>query len=113
RWCSRRDPGVGPCSAVTFPVPTRRLAIAAALASLLVLVGPAPWPALLVVDGLLLLVALADWLLALPPQKVGVERDLPGVVPLGQEVELVWRVRNPADRKLRGTLADELFPSLP
>lgn len=97
---------------MTFPVPTRRLAIVAALASLLVLVGPAPWPAVLAVNGVLLLLAVADWLLAVPPEKIGVERDMPGVVPLGQQVEIAWRVSNPANRRLRVALADELFPSL-
>ncbi|MDQ6909189.1 MAG: DUF58 domain-containing protein [Actinomycetota bacterium] len=97
---------------MTFPVPTRRLAIVSALASLLVLVGPAPWPAVFALNGVLLLLAVADWLLAVPPEKIGVERDVPGVVPLGQPVEIAWRVSNPANRRLSVALADELFPSL-
>ncbi|MDQ6928030.1 MAG: DUF58 domain-containing protein [Actinomycetota bacterium] len=92
-------------------MPTRRLAVVVAVASLLVLLGPSPGPEFLVVNGLLLLVGVADWFLATPPKAVGVERELPGVVPLGQRFDIVWRVRNPADRALRVTLADELFPS--
>ncbi|HUQ63727.1 MAG TPA: DUF58 domain-containing protein [Acidimicrobiales bacterium] len=95
-----------------FPVPTWRLAVVVALASLLVLAGPWPWPAFLIVNGLLLVLALIDWARATPPDRVSVERELPGVVPLGQSVEIAWRVRNPADRQLRVALADELFPSL-
>ncbi|HEX8770797.1 MAG TPA: DUF58 domain-containing protein, partial [Acidimicrobiales bacterium] len=97
---------------MTLPVPTWRLALVAALASLIVLLGPAPTPAILMLNGLVLVLAMADWVLAVPPRTIDVERELPGVVPLGQEVEVVWRVRNPADRRLRVTLADELFPSL-
>jgi len=95
------------------PVPTWRLALAAALAAVVVLLTPlAPWTTLLVVNGALLLAALVDWLRAPAPSSLAVDRELPGVVGLGAEAEVVWRVRNPHRRAVRVRLADELGPSL-
>jgi uncharacterized protein (DUF58 family) len=98
-------------------VPTRRLAVVAALASLVVLVLPGDtagslWGWLLAVNGALLVVALLDAILAPSPGSVVIERDLPTGVALGGEAELTWTVRNPGRRRLRVALADELAPSL-
>jgi len=96
-----------------MPLPTRRLAAAAAMASLLVLVLPLePGWSLLLVNGLLLAAAAGDWAAATRPGTVSVQRDLPGVVPLDAGAEVAWRVGNPSGRTLRLTLADELAPSL-
>ena len=95
-----------------MPVPTGRLAIAAAVASVLVL-GFEPPTGLFVVNGGLLAVFLADWLLAArPAAAVEVTRELPGVVPLDGAAEVVWRLRNRTGRRLHVRLADELAPSL-
>ena len=67
-----------------MPVPTWRLVVAAAVGSLVVLVLPVRPPAgLWVVNGVLLVAAVADWLLAVRPRDLEVERELPGIVPLG------------------------------
>ena len=101
-----------------MPLPTRRLALAALGVAVLVLVLPdAALPAsiplgLLVLDGLLLVVATVDALLAPAPSVVGVDRELPAVLSLGATGEVVWQVRNPAPRRARIALADELAPSL-
>ena len=100
-----------------MPVPTWLLAAAAALASAAVLVLPLPAPlGLLLVDGVLLAAAVADWLLAPRPADLDVERELPGIVPLGGDARLIWRVANRrgpgARRPARVRLADELAPSL-
>jgi uncharacterized protein (DUF58 family) len=99
---------------VARPVPTRRLAAAAALASLIVLAlpGDGVLAPLLVVNGVLLVVALVDALVAVDPQALEVERDLPGVLVLRTEGQVRWRIRNPTDRRLRVALADQLAPSL-
>ena len=95
-----------------MPVPTARLALVAAVASVAVL-GFDPPGGLLVVDGALLVAFLGDWLLApRPAAAVDVQRELPGVVPLGGDAEIVWRVRNRTGRRLHVRLADELAPSL-
>ncbi len=96
-----------------WPVPTWRLAAAAAVASLLVLVSPVrPLAVLLVLNGVLLAVAALDWARAPRPDVLEVERELPGVVGLDSPAEVVWTVRSPLRRSVRVRLADELAPSL-
>jgi uncharacterized protein (DUF58 family) len=102
------------------PVVTWRLVVAAAVGSLVVLVLPAPPPlGLWVVNGVLLAAAVADWLLAVPPADLEVDRELPGIVPLGTEARVTWRIAHrpgrdprPAGRGIRVRVADELAPSL-
>ena len=94
-----------------IPVPTRRLAAVVALSALVVLALPFG-ARLLLVDGVLALAAIVDWLLAPRPERVGVERELPGVLALGATGEVVWRLHNPTSRRLRVALADDLAPSL-
>jgi uncharacterized protein (DUF58 family) len=95
-------------------VPTRRLAAVAAVAALLVLALPARGllGPLLVVNGALLALALADALLALDPGHLHVERELPPVLVLRSAGEVRWTLHNPSERRLRVSLADELAPSL-
>ena len=96
-----------------MPVPTRRLAAVLAVASLAVLALPGdPLVTLLVVDGLILLVALIDLLLAPAPSSIEVARDLPGVVSLGAEATVAWRLRCRSRRRVPVLVADELAPSL-
>jgi uncharacterized protein (DUF58 family) len=117
------------------PVLTWRLVAAAAVGSLVVLLLPVPPPlGLWVVNGVLLVAAAADWLLAARPADLEVERELPGIVPLGAEARVTWRIshrpgpdpgaegsggpgRDPrpavlAGRGIRVRVADELAPSL-
>jgi uncharacterized protein (DUF58 family) len=113
------------------PVLTWRLVLAAAVGSLVVLLLPVRPPAgLWVVNGALLVAAAADWALGARPGDLEVERDLPGIVPLGTEAQVTWRIahrpgrrrgrrepaaRDPLPRPRRGLrvrMADELAPSL-
>ncbi len=96
------------------PVPTRRLAVVAAMGALLALVLPgrgllAP---LLVLDVMLVGLALVDALLAVDPNGLQVERSLPPVLVLRGEGEVCWTLWNPSARRLRVSLADDLAPSL-
>jgi uncharacterized protein (DUF58 family) len=115
--------GPGPGRRWSVPVPTWRLVVAAAVGSLAVLLVPVRPPlGLWVVNGVLLVAAVADWLLAVRPGALEVARDLPGIVPLGAEARIVWRVsgggsvggggRGRLGRGVRVRLADELAPSL-
>jgi len=99
---------------VSVPLPTRRLAAVAALlaGALLVLPGDAVRLPLLVANGVLLVVALVDALLAVDPRTLEIERELPPVVVLRTPAEVRWSVRNPTGRTVRVALADELAPSL-
>jgi uncharacterized protein (DUF58 family) len=97
----------------SLPVPTGRLALVAALASVLVAAFPGDsTTGLLVVNGLLLVLALVDWWRAPRPSTIDVERHVPGIVSLGQRAEISWLVVNPTSRRLRLALADDLAPSL-
>jgi uncharacterized protein (DUF58 family) len=95
------------------PVPTARLAAAAALAALVVAVVPGTvLTRLAVVNGVLLVAALGDWLLAPRARSLRIERELPAVITLGSSAPARWRIRNELDRSVRVTIADELAPSL-
>jgi uncharacterized protein (DUF58 family) len=96
-----------------MPVPTPRLALVAAVASIAVLALPFGWPAsVLAVDALVLLAALADWLAAPRPGVIAIDRELPAVVSLGGEIELTWQVTNPTGWAVKVGVADDLAPSL-
>ena len=96
-----------------MPVPTARFAVVAALAAVVVALVPGSLVVrLLVVDGVLVAVALADWVLAPRGRTLSIERRLPRVVTLGSEAEVGWRVTNHARRAVRVRVADELAPSL-
>jgi len=96
-----------------MPVPMPRLAIVAAAAALLVALFPGPpWAGLVVVDGVLVVAAVIDLARTVAPGAVGIDREIPGVVPTDLPGELVLRIRNPSERRLRLAVADELAPSL-
>src|SRR3981081_756182 len=96
-----------------MPVPTGRLALAAAAGAVVVLVLPFGAPiGLLIVVAALVLAAAADVVLAAAPSTVGVVRQLPGVLPLGAEGQVAWTVTNPLAHTLRVAIADQLAPSL-
>jgi uncharacterized protein (DUF58 family) len=83
----------------SVPVPTWRLVAAAAVGSLVVLLLPVGPPAgLWVVNGVLLLAAVADWVLAVRPDDLRVERDLPGIVPLGHQAQVTWSISHRPQR---------------
>ena len=96
-----------------MPIPTRRLAAVLAVASLAVLALPdRGLTSLLLVDGVVLVVALVDRLLTPAPGRIEVARDLPGVVTLGAEATIAWRLRSGSRRRVWVLVADELAPSL-
>jgi uncharacterized protein (DUF58 family) len=94
-----------------MPVPTRRLAVVAGVAAVVLVAFGSPM-LFLGVNAVLVLVAVLDALAAPPDEAVAVERDLPEAVTLGQRVPLTWRVRNRSGRAVRLAVADELAPSL-
>ncbi len=94
-----------------MPIPTRRLALVAAVASILVLALDGGW-AFLVVNAALVVLALVDWALAARPGVIQLVRRMPEVIPLGRRDELTWEITNPTGRAQRVAFADELAPSL-
>lgn len=95
-------------------VPTRRLALVAAVASLGLLAVPGEAVAMpvLALSMALVVAALIDAAAAVDPSQLEVARDVPSVVVLRTTAEIRWTVRNPTGRRLRVALADELAPSL-
>jgi uncharacterized protein (DUF58 family) len=97
-----------------MPVPTWRLSVIAAAASVVVLLSPLDpaFVSVVIINVVLLAIAVGDGLLAVRPSTIHVTRAVPGVVSLDGTAEVVWRVANPTGRRLRLRLADELAPSL-
>lgn len=95
------------------PVPTGRLALVAALASIAVALFPGdPTRGLLAINVTLLVIALVDWYVAAAPAQLAIERHVPGIVALDQPASISWTVANPTSRRQRVLFADELAPSL-
>ena len=95
-----------------MPIPTRRLAIDAAVAAVVVVLASQTGTALLVVNAVLAAVFAADWLVTASPRGFAVERDVPGVVALNVPATVTWQIRNPRARPVTVRLADALVPSL-
>ncbi len=97
-------------------LPTRRLAIVAAIAAAGLLAYPGGrvdvWVAAAVLTTLLALIALADAAIATSPGMLVLRREHPPVVVAGREATITWEVHSESSRSLRVGLADELAPSL-
>jgi len=93
------------------PTPTLRAA------ALLGALGAGVWfaPVTLPFWAPVLLVAVAvgvdSWLVP-SPWRLAMDRELPGVVGLGGDAEVVWRVHNATGRRVSVAVADDLPPSL-
>ena len=96
-----------------MPVLLRRGVIAAVILAALAAVLPVSFPkGLLLTDGFLLAVLVVDWLLAVRPAEVTIERILPASAPLGQPAAMQWKLSGPMRRRVKVHLADQLAPSL-
>lgn len=96
-----------------MPVPTRRLAVVAAVSSVALVVLPgASWWRLAAVNAVLVLVVVLDVLLAPSPRRIGVRRAVAPVLGLAVPATLTWEIANPVRRPLRVGVADDLAPSL-
>jgi uncharacterized protein (DUF58 family) len=94
-------------------VPTRRLALVAALlAPVAFWLSGNLWLWLLGLANALVAVAVVDAFAGPAPGRIGVTRSLPTGVSLGGEGEVSWAVTNTTRRRTRVRIADELAPSL-
>jgi uncharacterized protein (DUF58 family) len=94
-----------------FPYPTRRMVVLWALTAIVLIVADVGW-AFWIVNGVLLVLLLVDWLLATAPDRIQVERGMPEIISLGADGPIGWFVTNPTGRTQRLSFADELAPSL-
>jgi uncharacterized protein (DUF58 family) len=94
-------------------IPTRRLALAVAIASVLWLL-PGRVGFYSGIAGLIAVAVLAvvDWVLLPGKRGVIVERELPGVVGIGDRASGTYTVRSAWPRKLRLELQDEMPPAI-
>lgn len=95
-----------------IPVLTGRFAVVASAPALVLLLVGRSWASIAVVNAVVVAAGVWDWWRCPAPQRVGVERLAPAVVPLGSPAAFSWRLTNPLDRPLRVQIADELAPSL-
>lgn len=98
---------------ISLPAVSGRLGAAAAAVALFLLLAPSRQGlALWAANGVLAILVLVDLALAVSPSRVTIGRELPGIVPLGGEATVAWRVTNPTARSLKVEVADDLAPSL-
>jgi len=90
---------------------TGRAAIVAALGAVVVLLTPSPGRAMLAVAVLVVVLVLADVLLAGSTKPLTLRRGGPGLVRLGESVDLELLVQNRGRRRVRGLLRDAWPPS--
>jgi uncharacterized protein (DUF58 family) len=101
-------------------LPTRRLAILAALVAVAMLAFPLTGAAddlpivwsVVAVTAVLVAIGLLDGLIGTNPRQLVLERRHPPVIEVGHEGPITWVVRSDARRRLRVRVADELAPSL-
>jgi uncharacterized protein (DUF58 family) len=94
------------------PVLTSRLALLAAACAVVIFLAPDDQAAFRILNGTLLVLVAVDWLAAVRPDRLEIQRELPGVVALDGTAEVVWRVRNLSGRRVNVRLADDLVASL-
>jgi uncharacterized protein (DUF58 family) len=96
-----------------YPLPTVWFAALTALPGLALFFWTGrSWAILLAIEVALLVVFAVDATLCTSPKRVGVVREHPAVVTLGDEVELTWVVENHHRGRVAATITDALWPSL-
>ncbi len=102
-------------------LPTRRLALFAAVVAVAMAAFPADragfgdvpvWQGVAAVTALLVVIGLLDGFLGTHPRQLVLERRHPPVLEVGREGTVTWVVRSESGRRLRMRVADELAPSL-
>jgi uncharacterized protein (DUF58 family) len=90
---------------------TGRAGLLALLVTLAVLVASSPGVTLAVADGALLLVVIADVVLAVSPRRIALSRDLPRSGRLGEPLDATLIVANNGSRRVVTTIRDAWPPS--
>jgi len=110
-----------------MPVPTRRLALVAVAAAIVIALAPDSWPGVpeslpvgpwdlpgpvVLVNAVLLAIAALDAALAGRPADIEIERDMPRALALDVRAPVTWHVRNPGKVRRTVSFGDEFAPSL-
>lgn len=98
---------------IAAPIPTARFAALIAVTGLALFAWPGrSWLVLLVVEAALLLLFIADAIVCTSPRLIGVTREAPESVTLGETASIAWVVENRSRRTSAVTVTDALWPSL-
>ena len=119
RLGARRNPGHGAHAEmsdrllIAAPIPTARFAALVAATGLALFAWPGrSWTALLAVELVLLAVFVVDAVICTSPRQIGVTRETPESVTLGETSSIAWVVENRGRRTSTVTVTDALWPSL-
>lgn len=103
---SRRQPPA-------IPVPAGGAAALVAASGLALLAWPGrSWVALVLVEAVVVLVILFDLARCASPRSIGVTRDLPETMRVGDTATGAWVIEHAGERPVRLTVTDALWPSL-
>jgi uncharacterized protein (DUF58 family) len=102
-----------PRAPAAAPIPTVRFAALVAVTGLALFAWPGrSWLALLAVEAVVVLVFAVDAVACTSPRQIGVTREAPESVTLGESASIAWVVENRAARTSTVTVTDALWPSL-
>ena len=98
---------------ISYPVPTSWFAALVAITGAGLFAWPGrSWWMLGGVEAVVLAVALGDAVACVSPSRIGVAREAPERMTMGEPADLTWQVENRARRATRVTVTDALWPSL-
>jgi uncharacterized protein (DUF58 family) len=95
------------------PIPTWRMAVLLALSGVALLLVPVrSWTVFWAVELVVIAVFLADAFAGQAPRRIGVRRELPGALRVGDEATMAWTIDNRGRSAVRVSVTDALWPSL-
>ncbi len=103
---------------MSWPVPTRRSVVVLVTIAASALVVPVAfgedewWGAWVLVNAVVIVVLVADWVLAPSPKRFAIERIHPSSVVIGSKAAMGWEVSQSGGRRRSVWIADDLAPSL-
>ncbi len=98
---------------MSWPVPTWRMAALVAVTGVVLLLVPfQSWAVFWAVEAVVLAVFLADAFAGHSPRSIGVTREVPGALRVGDEASLAWTIENHSRGPVRAVVTDALWPSM-
>src|SRR5687767_16009550 len=89
------------------------MAVLLALSGLVLLVLPVrSWTVFWAIELVVVAVFLADAFAGQAPRRIGVRRELPGALRVGDEATMAWTIDNRGRSAVRVSITDALWPSL-
>ena len=96
-----------------MPLPTWRTAVLLAASGVALLVVPVTsWAVFWAIELVVVAAFVADAFAGPSPRRIGVARDAPGALRVGDDATMVWTLANHSRNAVRVTITDALWPSL-